>query len=173
MLSPSDSDSDSAPAPRPSKRVKAVKKVTTPRKVVQDSQRTNSPATTLPTVSDQSERLPDEVHRLERLVRSQSELISSLQRRAEEGPEALPRIQEIRSEVSPDHHLAFSRYLGVEGVAEVTTPMELNEYMVWLGKKYTMAKWKEKARDLTAMFEVPRREIVAILWNSFAGKVRA
>ena len=88
-----------------------------------------------------------------------------------------PRVQEVRSEVSPDHHLAFSRYLGVEGVAEITTPMELNEYMVWLGKKYTVANWKEKARDLMPMFEVPeestRREIVAILWNSFAGKVRA
>ena len=150
----------------------------TPRRAAQDRPKTVSPdAAVLPTQPDPPEQLQDEVHRLERLLRSQAELIARLQGEAEKCAEAATWPRELEPEVTPDHHMAFSRFLCADSVAEITAPMALNEYTVWLGKKYALATWKEKARDLAPQIEVPeeitRREIVSSLWNVFKRQVRA
>ena len=121
---------------------------------------------------------------LEAMVKEQSCMIEqllqevvALKRRAPSPDDLTVEDQGCASDkmVSREHHCAFLKSICEDSKIELRQVMDLPTYLSWLGKKFTVSCWRERAAAIVPRIEnldsLSHRQVMTHLWTTFAEKV--
>ena len=120
----------------------------------------------------------------EAMVKEQNLMIEQLRQEVAALPQRAPSPDDLNAEdqgntsdnmVTPEHHCAFLKSIREDSKVELRQDMDLPTYLSWLGKKYSVSWWRERAAVIVPNVEnlecLSRRQVVSHLWATFAEKV--